>query len=59
MPQIPLNHLVSQEQNVPNAESMGPNSDEPQGRTVKKGGNGKLRPIKLQHSDQQKLDTDI
>lgn len=38
---------------------MGPNSDEPQGRTVKKGGNGKLRPIKLQHSDQQKLDTDI
>lgn len=32
--------FVSQEQNAPNAESMDPNSDGPQGRTVKKGGNG-------------------
>lgn len=37
MPQIPLKlSFVSQEQNASNAESMGPDSDEPQRRKVKK-----------------------
>lgn len=38
MPQISLS-FVSQEQNTPNAEKIGPDSNEPQRRIFLKGGN--------------------